>query len=186
MKILASAVRQASSLDRKPITVATIIQEAGVSQATFYYHYDSIEHLLSELVDQAVSRVETRIDKDSAVDAPEAINGAVSEVIFEMAKYPSLFEGDVPPSWVTKFSEPIISVMTAAYGDVSSTAKIAELSAAYHVNAWIGMIRSSKEFDAKAITEFATLQLAVVYEALSRSQYSITKLRPLKPATESE
>jgi AcrR family transcriptional regulator len=67
------------------ITVADIVERAGMTPATFYYHFSSREQLLEEIVQDFAHRwidiVERRL---AAADTPEALNDVAGELLDEI------------------------------------------------------------------------------------------------------
>ena len=64
------------------ITVADIVERAGMTPATFYYHFSSREQLLEEIVqhfaDQWIDMVEQLL---AAADTPDALNNVAGELL---------------------------------------------------------------------------------------------------------
>src|SRR6516165_2467033 len=67
------------------VTVADIVERAGMTPATFYYHFSSREQLLEEIVQDFAHRwigiVERRL---AAADTPEALNNVAGELLDEI------------------------------------------------------------------------------------------------------
>ncbi|SED98767.1 DNA-binding transcriptional regulator, AcrR family [Rhodococcus koreensis] len=147
MKIFGSAVRQASSRRKQPITVASICKEAGVSSTTFYYHFErGINDVFSELLLRSVRHVEHRIREDVQRENPDAnyrVVITIYRLVEELFRYPNMFELEsVPREWVQRLAEPLAEAIGGGLDDRDASANHpALIIAEYHVNAIIGLIR---------------------------------------------
>ena len=64
-------------LERQPyekITVAALCRQAEITRATFYLHFQSIDGVLNELLDEALMVTETRIREESPTVKMDALN----------------------------------------------------------------------------------------------------------------
>lgn len=163
-KIFASGVRQAKSPERQAITVASICSEAGISTATFYYHYASVEEMLTEMLNMAVRRVLRKIEaSDCQADGSQLdlVRNAVEQVIEMMVGFPSLFEMSVPREWIQIISSPLVHVLSSlGLEAINSDQRIALLISEYHVNAWVGMIKRHLMPNVDVLTSLAITQIA--------------------------
>ena len=67
------------------ITVADIVERAGMTPATFYYHFSSREQLLEEIVQDFAHRWINMVERLlAAADTPDALNNVPGELLDEI------------------------------------------------------------------------------------------------------
>ena len=67
------------------ITVADIVERAGMTPATFYYHFSSREQLLEEIVQDFALRWIDLVERLlAAADTPDALNGVAGALLDEI------------------------------------------------------------------------------------------------------
>lgn len=67
------------------ITVADIVERAGMTPATFYYHFSSREQMLEEIVQDFAHRWIDIVERQlAAADTPEALSNVAGELLDEI------------------------------------------------------------------------------------------------------
>ena len=67
------------------ITVANIVERAGMTPATFYYHFSSREQLLEEIVQDFALRWINMVERLlAAADTPDMLNNVAGELLDEI------------------------------------------------------------------------------------------------------